>query len=216
MIKIGKKYRIKKGHEGKCANFAMEFEKDNGCYIVITEDKSGLYYRIYNSDNDDVGNCWDCFKEEHLIPFEKTMQDIEYGDVIIHNGSKRKVLGRLNNLMFVSSANRFNESALTNYTIDELIKDGYRVYEKSEEMKNTDEEIRNVIENLKSIKSMGGKECAIKLVDDMIETGMHTYKHVIPIYNHDTEQEMPDGCVAIVTIELIPEKLFNDKFGIGK
>ena len=62
---------------------------------------------------------------------------------------------------------------------------------------------------------MSGKECAIKLVEDMIKANMYDYKQTIPVYNQDIKLEMPDGCVAVVTIQLIPEKLFNDKYGIG-
>ena len=76
-----------------------------------------------------------------------------------------------------------------------------------------------LVENLDAIKDlevkMEGNKCAIKLVDDMIRANMCTYKQTIPVYNHDIEQKMPDDCVAIVTVQLISEKLFNEQFGIG-
>jgi hypothetical protein len=54
---------------------------------------------------------------------EKTIDDVQYGDILVDpDGDERRVLGRLNELVFLSYYNNFDKPG-DNYTITEL-KDG--------------------------------------------------------------------------------------------
>lgn len=85
-IKIGKIYKVKPEFGYKCFNFFNLEAK----YIKFIDN---LSYEILNEKNKLIRFC-KCFKPEHLEPLEKTLYNLERGDVVEDRyGSKRRVLG---------------------------------------------------------------------------------------------------------------------------
>ena len=71
--------------------------------------------------------------EDHLELVKRTIEDVDYPDIIENGEDKRKVLGRLNDLVFVSKCDDFNASS-TERTIAELKELDFKIVEEKEKM----------------------------------------------------------------------------------
>ena len=69
---------------------------------------------------------------DHLELATKTIEDVDYPDIIESGNYKRKVLGRINDLAFVSTANDFDITG-GHYTISELKKYNFKIVQEEEE-----------------------------------------------------------------------------------
>ena len=70
---------------------------------------------------------------DHLELVTKTIENVDYPDIIENGEDKRKVLGRLNDLVFVSISNDFNVAG-SERTISELKEFGYKIVQEEEKM----------------------------------------------------------------------------------
>lgn len=130
-IKIGKKYKVK---NNKCRNY-RDFD---GAYIVITDTAPYLKYDIFDSSEEKKGSCFDCFTEEDLIPFEKTLEDLDIGDILELGRTKKMVLGVVGKLIFLSAENEFDSvtkgDSWNVWTLSDIKSSGWNlVIEKKEE-----------------------------------------------------------------------------------
>jgi len=76
---------------------------------------------------------------DHLELATKTIEDVDYPDIIESGNCKRKVLGRINDLAFVSIANDFDITG-GHYTISELKKYNFKIVQ--EEDKEVEDAIK--------------------------------------------------------------------------
>ena len=58
--------------------------------------------------------------EDHLELYKKTIEDVDYPDIIKFDNDKYKVLARINDLVFLSAFYNFNVASATMRTIAEL------------------------------------------------------------------------------------------------
>ena len=127
--KIGDVLKVKEGCEDVCGGYASK----KGCFIEINQcvsadNSSTDYYRYYilNSDKEKIGTCCRCLRDEHLIPLTKTWETLECGDILINERQRElKVLGILNELVFISLPESFKEADGSPYTKHELQRDGF-------------------------------------------------------------------------------------------
>lgn len=87
---VGKIYKIKKGGEKNCGTYGWE---GGAAKIKIDSiNKTGkLIYDILDSQNNII--CWcGCFTESDLEEIEKTLNNLEIGDVVIYQGFKQTIL----------------------------------------------------------------------------------------------------------------------------
>ena len=70
---------------------------------------------------------------KHLTLLEKTMDNLQVGDVLTGGGNTYTVQGLLDKLVFVSDPDN-PDIAGTFYTIDEVKQDGFKLEEKTKEM----------------------------------------------------------------------------------
>lgn len=72
-IKVGEKYKVKRGEESECGTFHNYFVDGNAAYIVATrihENGRLSTYGIYDEDDDKVDDCANCL-QGHLIPMSQ-------------------------------------------------------------------------------------------------------------------------------------------------
>ena len=86
--------------------------------------------------------------EDCLELVNKTIEDVDYPDIIESGNYKRKVLGRINDLAFVSIANDFDITG-GHYTISELKKYNFKIVQ--EEDKEVEDAIK-VLEKAGKLK----------------------------------------------------------------
>lgn len=88
-IKIGQIYKVKPEFRDVCAVFNRF---DQAVYVRIM---LGAAYAILDKNKQFVSNdICDCFKPEHLEPLEKTLYNLEIGDMVEYrDGDKRKIIG---------------------------------------------------------------------------------------------------------------------------
>jgi len=138
-MQVGQTYKVRPTHEGKCENFESH-HKFSPCHIKITRaDSDGsLEYGIIRK-GERVDGC-NCFTAEDLIPYQKTLDDVEEDDVLQNkNGDFTKVLGRAGKVVFVS---RFWEKgdeektcAQTFYSTQSLKDCGYSLVQDTPEVR---------------------------------------------------------------------------------
>lgn len=123
-FKVGDKIRMKEDCDFGKAKW--------GEMYLVMKDEGGDYY--INSPEE--CNCQE--KWELVTP--KTLENIEFGDVVVDkDGYERKVLGRLNSLVFLSDVNDFDCADVT-YTVEELKKRGFTLKQEPEDK----EEVINI------------------------------------------------------------------------
>jgi len=141
-FKVGQKVRCVKGEGG--AGCGWELGK------VFTIKRAEIYKPWDNASRYYDRNGIYVF-EDHLELATKTIEDVDYTDIIESEDGKRKVLGRINDLVFVSISNDFDETGLE-HTIAELKNLGYRiVQEEVEEDKEVEDAIK-VLEKAGKLK----------------------------------------------------------------
>ncbi len=103
---IGDKLKVKKGCEDVCETYLSY----KGTSIQITDIRDSKYtYRVFYGGGA-VGSC-NCFTDEYLEPFEKTLENLEVGDLVVdEKGNFRKVLGSCGNICFLSHFNQDHTS----------------------------------------------------------------------------------------------------------
>jgi len=125
--KIGDILKVKKGCESKCVSFFT----NKGSFIKITSVKNGYDYDILNDKKEKVVWC-NCFKDEHLEPLAKDLDNLEVGNEIsVSDGGIRTVLGVCGRVIFVSTDDK--DIFHGGYTKEELIEDGYTIVQKEVE-----------------------------------------------------------------------------------
>ena len=72
--------------------------------------------------------------EDHLEEYTKTIEDIDYPDIIESEDGKRKVLGRLNDVVFVSEISFFDIADNDQFLVSELKENGYKIVKEEEKM----------------------------------------------------------------------------------
>ena len=129
--KIGEILKVKKGHEDKCNSYKIE----NGSFIKITDIIDDDYvYAILDENKQVIDSCWGCFKDEDLEPIEKTMDNLEQGDILVDEvGDKIKILGICGLAYCISCNNNFDKARNSLYTLKELKDNGYKVYQEEPE-----------------------------------------------------------------------------------
>lgn len=123
-VKIGGKYRVT--DKWSCQSFCSKKTAD---HIVITEidEDNNLFYNIKDKAGEKLSSCWNCFKPEHLIPYEKTLDDVEEGDVLVDVcGVEYTVIGRAGLMVWISNS-AIASCSYTAWTIPELKKDGFTI-----------------------------------------------------------------------------------------
>lgn len=140
--KVGDILKVKKGHENKCYHFNGDITSK---FIKIINTKYDCYYYdILNKEKHKIGYCTSCFIDSDLEPIEeKTLYDLEDGDIIIHNdGYERMVLGVHSLIYHLSVKNDFSRSVI-DMTPQELENEGYTIkgQEKKEVTEVTMEEV---------------------------------------------------------------------------
>lgn len=122
--KVGDKVRVKKGCESVCGAHG----KEPSDYLVITEPKgiSGYRYDIYRG-GERVDYCFNCFKDEHLEPLEKTWDNLAKGDILVDgNGKDGVVIEVLGDIVFFNYNNSFDK--VTGYHTKKTLKElGYTI-----------------------------------------------------------------------------------------
>jgi len=134
-FKVGQKVRCVINTGGEAAGSSWEL----GRVFTITkidENKScpnaTAYYDFYDR----------LVFEDHLEAVAKTIEDVDYPDIIEVRGGKHKVLARINDLVFMSYEYDFN-SSFSSYTISELKENGYKiVQEEVEEDQDVEDAIK--------------------------------------------------------------------------
>lgn len=88
----------------------------NGIFIPNRHGKKYSYYL-------DAGNC----RNIRLLP--RTILDVQFEDVIVRSDEKRKVLARINDIVFTSRVNDYDTSSIIIWHVKELEKSGYTLEE---------------------------------------------------------------------------------------
>lgn len=127
--KVGDKLKVKEGCEDECT--AYYNNRSDASYIMIRGiDSDGDYqYDIYDQGGTFLSRCY-CFEDEHLLPFEKTLENLEVGDVLFNgiSGFERKVLAVVGNIVALSERNGF-EAMDSWWTTQELKDRGYDLFQ---------------------------------------------------------------------------------------
>lgn len=92
-IKIGEIYKVKPEFRGECTTFES---CTNAKYIRYIQDyfKPIGSYEILDENKNRIDFCSLCLEPKHLEPIEKTLYNLEIGDVVNDgNGNRKKVLG---------------------------------------------------------------------------------------------------------------------------
>lgn len=98
-FKVGDKIEPKDG-KWSCGK-AMVYNAD---YAVIKETYSSSYkYHIYKNGTI-IDTCWGCQDESNSKLMEKTMEDLQKGDVIVVNSNEYTIIERLGDIVFTASA----------------------------------------------------------------------------------------------------------------
>ena len=121
-FKVGQKVRCVEGEGGAGCGWEL------GKVFTIKSTYDDKHYPMY------VGASGLGVFGDHLELVTKPIEDVDYPDVIESEYGKRKVLGRINDLVFVSISNDFDETGLE-HTIAELKNLGYRIVQEEEEEK---------------------------------------------------------------------------------
>jgi hypothetical protein len=124
--KIGNKLKVKKGCEGECVTYRIS---KNATHIKITDvdDNCNYSYGIFNGKKK-LDTCYDCLKDEHLEPLEKTWDTLEEGDVVVSKtGGQREVLAIKGRVIILSIHNDFNSCSYHSFTKEDLIANGYTI-----------------------------------------------------------------------------------------
>ena len=79
---------------------------------------------------------------DHLELVNKTIEDVDYPDIIENGGFKCKVLGRVNDLVFMSISNEFDTAGIER-TISELKELNFKIVQEEE-----DKEVEDAIKLL--------------------------------------------------------------------
>lgn len=157
--KVGQKLTVKKGHEQVCGSY--KGEKDPS-YIVITETYGSSFdynYDIFDSNGKRVDDC-SCFTDEDLIPFKKTLENLEVGDMVKDEDGTYLVLAVCGNVVCLSTKSN-HVVADTWYTAKELKDDGFTVSgQKDEEVetieiggiKYSKEEVEDKLKDLEAVE----------------------------------------------------------------
>lgn len=129
---VGKIYKIKKGSEGKCGVYVGQHR---AVKIKITSIKKidNLVYDIFDSQNNFLDECNRCFTESDLEEIEKTLNNLEIGDVVVDKaGDIRTVLSVLpsapDNLIYVLSRCDNEKKILGIFSAHELEQAGYTIF----------------------------------------------------------------------------------------
>ena len=130
--KTGDKVTVKEGCKGAC----VTLENRDFDYLEIINvddyDDDGYTYDAYLGDVK-VSWCYNCYKDEHLEPYDSTVtwDNLKWKDIVVGTeGDERMVLGVLNDLVFLSMPDDFcracayfHKVALQNsgYTIKQIV-----------------------------------------------------------------------------------------------
>ncbi len=90
-ILVGNRYRVKPERVADC----VTCNRQPFYYLVIEEiDKGVLVYSTYSAMGKKINQCFDCYKPEHLLPYQpETFSALREGDTFLDvDGRKNKVL----------------------------------------------------------------------------------------------------------------------------
>lgn len=88
-IKIGEIYKVKPEFRNVCGEYNYF---TSSAYICYADNPSA--YVILDKSKNYLSSCCNCFKPKHLEPLEKTLYNLEIGDVVRDSsGEERKVVG---------------------------------------------------------------------------------------------------------------------------
>ena len=130
---VGKIYKIKKGSEKKCTTYLKTLKATKIRIITSRIDNFGMYrYEILDEQNRYLDYCLDCFTESDLEEIEKTLNNLEIGDVVVDRyGDKRTILSVLpsapDNSIYLLSQCGYPEKVYAVFTAHELEKRGFTV-----------------------------------------------------------------------------------------
>jgi len=143
---VGQKVRIRKD--------LVEEKKYGGIrFVSIMGEFKGKTARVADCDIDgdytldiDDGAFW--WSDEMLEPYEKTLRDVEVGDIIDCGGSgTRKVLGICGEAIHLSCMDNYTEH-YSAYTIEEMEDKDWKLKNQDSEVKKKVEELRKKAEEL--------------------------------------------------------------------
>ncbi len=156
-LKIGDKFvytkEMEKAKRKRVNNNASFFEQI-GEELVIKKVIDEYYCAkpLVGAQGNFYVNCIDPF----LPRLKITWGEVKEGDFIENRGVKRKILGRLNDVIFMSDADNFNVSSPSFYTISELRQWNYLIVQPIQEETNEmtlDEVCKALGKTIKIVKS---------------------------------------------------------------
>ena len=155
-FKVGDKVRVRKDLEVDCTYGGYLFSS----FMETLVDEVGTVTGMYsNSDAYFLDHYYVCWSDEMLEPTEKTLYNLEKGDIVLFENNDdvaRKVLAVIDSCYLLSYPTDFT-SASTWYTVDDLKYYGYTVQQpKIETIKINGKEynkneVEEVIKELKTI-----------------------------------------------------------------
>ena len=115
-FKVGQRVRCVEG-EGKSGD-GWELGK---VFTIksIFDDERNSYASIYHDETPEG------VFEDHLEAYKKTIEDVDYPDIIENTEDKHEVLGRLNDLVFLTGTDNFDKTIFL-LTIPELKSRNYK------------------------------------------------------------------------------------------
>ena len=125
-FKTGDKVTVKDSQKSACGSLANK----NFDYLEINEvtNEGNYRYTAYLGDVR-VEDCLICYKDKHLEPYDRTItwDSLAWKDIVFDDdGARCMVLAVLNDLVWISLPNGFEEAA-SYCTKKELQKDGYTI-----------------------------------------------------------------------------------------
>lgn len=122
--KVGQILKVKKGHDKQCANY----QNKGGSFIKITGIKDGFYeYDILDVNKKRISQCNICFADEDLEPSEKTLENLEVGDILVDCDGEKKVLGICGLVYFLSEYGNFDRCGLVGWTLESIKEEGLKL-----------------------------------------------------------------------------------------
>lgn len=122
-VKIGEKYRVL--DRDKCGSYSSNGGEHT---VIIDKTSSGnLEYNIYDKEGTKVNYCCSCFGAEDLLPYEKTLENLEVGDILTCGSAKKMVLGVCGKVYCVSEYDDY-EASDNWYTVQEIEQNGWKLY----------------------------------------------------------------------------------------
>lgn len=104
-------------------------------------DNSDIYpYSVWNEDKSN----WWWFIESDLQAVERTLDDLEVGDILVNGDEERKVLGLLESLIFTSDNIDFDSASSTVWTVKQLKIHGWSLKQEEQPEDTTEISIQEI------------------------------------------------------------------------